>query len=45
MKEYKKNIFKEKFARSIQQAKEGMVRKVSSEELDQWEKDLENVRE
>lgn len=29
-----------KLARSIQQAKEGKVRTVSSEELDQWEKDL-----
>lgn len=42
MKEYKKAKFNEKMSKSIQQAKEGKVRTVSSKELDQWEKDLEN---
>jgi hypothetical protein len=42
MNEYKKAQFTEKMSRSIQQAKEGKVRTVSAEELDQWEKDLEN---
>lgn len=42
MKEYKKAKFHEKLSKSIQQAKKGKVRKVSSEELDQWERDLEN---
>ncbi len=42
MKEYQKAKFKEKMSRSIQQAKEGKVRIVTSQELDQWEKDLEN---
>jgi hypothetical protein len=42
MKEYRKAKFNEKMSRSIQQAKEGKVRTVSSEELDQWVKDLEN---
>ncbi len=45
MKEYKKAKFKEKMSRSIKQAKKGKVRTVSSEELDQWEKDLENDAE
>jgi hypothetical protein len=42
MKEYRKAQFKERLLKSIQQAKEGKVRTVSSEELDQWEKELEN---
>lgn len=42
MKEYRKKQFKEKMKRSIQQAKKGKVRTLSSEELDQWEKDLED---
>jgi len=42
---YKKAQFKEKMSRSIQQAKEGKVRKVSSKELDQLEKYLENDTE
>jgi hypothetical protein len=42
MEEYKKAKFKEKMSRSIQQAKKGKIRSISSEELDQWEQDLEN---
>lgn len=42
MREYKKAKFNEKMSKSIQQAKKGKIRTVSSEELDQWEKDLEN---
>jgi hypothetical protein len=42
MKEYKKAKLNEKLSRSIQQAKKGKVRTISSEELDQWETDLEN---
>jgi hypothetical protein len=38
----RKAQFKERMSRSIQQAKEGKVRTVSSEELDQWEEELEN---
>lgn len=45
MKEYTKAKFNAKMSKSIQQAKEGKVRTVSSEELDQWEKDLENDTE
>ena len=45
MKEYRKAKFNEKLAKSIKKAKEGKVRTVSSEELDQWEKDLENDKE
>ena len=45
MKEYKKAKLKEKLSRSIEQAKKGKVRTVSSEELDQWEKDLENDKD
>ncbi len=45
MKEYRKAKLNEKLSRSVQQAKEGKVRTVSSEELDQWEKDLENDAE
>lgn len=42
MREYIKEKFHEKLSKSIQQAKEGKVRTLSLEELDQWEKDLEN---
>jgi len=42
MKEYKKAKFDEKIARSIQQSKKGKVKTVSSKDLDQWEKDLED---
>ncbi len=42
MKEYRKSKFKERMKRSIQQAKKGKVRTISSEELDQWEKEIEN---
>lgn len=45
MKEYQKAKLNSKLEKSIQQAKEGKVRTVSSEELDQWEKDLENESE
>lgn len=45
MKEYKKVKLNKKLSRSIKQAKEGKVRTISSEELDQWEKDLENDTE
>lgn len=45
MKEYRKEQLNEKLFKSIQQARKGKVRSVSSEELDQWEKDLENVPE
>lgn len=42
MKEYKKAKLNAKLSKSIQQAKKGKVRKISSKELDQWEKDLKN---
>lgn len=42
MKEYRKERFNKKMLKSIQQAKEGKVRTISTEELNQWEKDLEN---
>lgn len=42
MNEYRKEKLNEKLAKSIQQAKEGKVRIVSSEELDQLEKYLED---
>lgn len=45
MNEYKKAKLNEKLSRSIQQAKKGKVRTLSSKELDQWEKDLENDAE
>lgn len=45
MKEYKKSKFDERMKKSIEQAKKGKVRTVSSEELDQWEKELENDSE
>jgi len=45
MKEYRKAQLNEKLAKSIQQAKKGKTRVVSSQELDQWEKDLENDTE
>lgn len=42
MKEYRKAKLNEKLSRSIDQAKKGKVRTVTMEELDQWEKDLED---
>lgn len=45
MAEYQKAKLKEKISKSIQQAKQGKVRSVSLEELEQWEKDLENDNE
>jgi hypothetical protein len=42
MKEYKKAKFNERMKKSIQQAKEGKTRTVSLEELDRWEKELED---
>jgi len=42
MNEYRKAQLNKKLEKSIQQAKEGKIRTVSSKELDQWEKDLEN---
>ena len=44
MKAYKKAQFNEKMKRSINQAKKGKVRKVTSKELDQWESDLGIVK-
>lgn len=42
MKENRKAKFNEKLFKSIQQAKKGKVRTVSSEELDQWKKELKH---
>lgn len=38
----KKAEFRDKMEKSLQQAKEGKVKKITSEDLDQWEKELEN---
>lgn len=45
MQEYRKAQFKQKMEQSIQQAKEGKIRTVTAEELDQWEKELEDEAE
>lgn len=45
MKEYRKAQFNERMAKSIQQAKDGKVRTISTKELNQWEKELEDVSE
>lgn len=45
MKEYRKAQFNEKMSKSIQQAKEGKVRSVTSKDLDKWEKVLEDDTE
>lgn len=42
MQEYKKRQFQERMEKSIQQAKEGKVRTVTSQELDRWEKELDD---
>jgi hypothetical protein len=42
MQEYKRRQFQEGMEKSIQQAKEGKVRTVTPEELDRWEKELDN---
>lgn len=42
IKDLQKAEFEKKLKESIQQAKQGSVRRVSSKELDKWEKELEN---
>lgn len=42
MKKYQKLQFKKKLQKSLEQAKKGKVRTLSSEELDRWEKELED---
>jgi len=45
LKELKEKQLHDRLKKSIQQSKEGKIRKVSLKELDQWEKDLENDSE
>jgi hypothetical protein len=45
LEQYRKAQFKQKMEGSIQQAKEGKVRTVTAEELDKWEKELEDETE
>lgn len=45
LEEYKRAKFKQKMEKSIQQAKEGKTRTITEEELDKWEKELEDDTE
>ena len=42
IKDLQKAEFEKKLKESVQQAKNGRVRRVSSKELEQWESELEN---
>lgn len=43
MHEYEKNKFKKKMKSSIKQAKQGKTKKLRAEDLDKWEKELDDA--